>query len=148
MMIKRLKRVGLRTLWTIGGFKVLKPIRSDCPRVIMYHRFSATRSQFKLSQKSFEKQVIFLTNRFYVVDLASVVSWVKGKGKVQKNCVAITIDDGHKDFYLHAYPILKSMVCPLQFFLQQILLKKGTGSGQIELPIFLRILRERPFILN
>jgi len=83
----------------------------------MYHRFSETVCPFKLSQPSFEQQIKLLVRRFNVVDLAEIVAWVKRCGVGPKNCVSITVDDGYKDFYLYAYPVLKKYNLPATVFL-------------------------------
>lgn len=116
-MFKRFKKFVLSALWGAGAFELLKPRPSSCARIIMYHRFSKTFCPFRLSQPSFEQQIRLLVRRFKVVDLAEIVAWVKRSGVVPKNCVSITVDDGYKDFYLYAYPVLKKYNLPATVFL-------------------------------
>ena len=116
-MYKRFKKSVLSASWRAGAFELLKPIPSNCARIIMYHRFSKTFCPSKLSQASFEQQIRLLVKRFKVVDLAEIVAWVKRCRVGPKNCVSITVDDGYKDFYLNAYPVLKKYNLPATVFL-------------------------------
>ena len=85
----------------------------------MYHRFNQTElSSTNISTNEFVKQMNFLKeNNFNVLPLSYLVSFFKKKETIPKNAVFITIDDGYKSVYDHAYPILKSFKFPFSVFL-------------------------------
>lgn len=87
--------------------------------VLMYHRFNQTElSSTNISTNEFVKQMNFLKeNNFNVLPLSYLVSFFKKKETIPKNAVFITIDDGYKSVYDHAYPILKSFKFPFSVFL-------------------------------
>ena len=59
-----------------------------------------------VSPKEFEKQIRYLSKRYNIISLDKLVDSIKC-GYVPKNSLVITFDDGYRDNYIHAYPILK-----------------------------------------
>jgi peptidoglycan/xylan/chitin deacetylase (PgdA/CDA1 family) len=60
----------------------------------------------------------FLKNRHYnVVPLGSLSGLLKDNNKIPSRTVAITFDDGYKDNYIYAYPILKKLGLPATIFI-------------------------------
>ena len=58
----------------------------------------------------------YLVTNFNVCSLEEIVERME-YNDVQENSVVITIDDGYRDNYLHAYPILKKYSIPATIFL-------------------------------
>jgi peptidoglycan/xylan/chitin deacetylase (PgdA/CDA1 family) len=79
--------------------------------ILMYHAVKLAvpaGSRLVVSVKSFERQMRFLKNHHYnVVSLETIATLLKEKKKIPRNTIAITFDDGRKDDYKYAYPILK-----------------------------------------
>ncbi|MDI6780495.1 MAG: polysaccharide deacetylase family protein [bacterium] len=59
-----------------------------------------------VSPKEFERQIRYLSKRYNIISLDELVSSIK-RGCVPRNSLVITFDDGYRDNYLYAYPILK-----------------------------------------
>jgi peptidoglycan/xylan/chitin deacetylase (PgdA/CDA1 family) len=87
------------------------------PRILMYHRFSnsSERINHLTDKDTFEWQVSAIKKRWKVLPLSSFADAIIG-GKRLKRCAVITIDDGYRDFYENALPILKKNQIPATFF--------------------------------
>lgn len=73
-----------------------------------------------ISEKNFEKQMIFLKKNQNVISLKDFLRLKKRK----KNLTIITFDDGFKNNYLSAYKILKKYNLPATFFICPGLINK------------------------
>jgi peptidoglycan/xylan/chitin deacetylase (PgdA/CDA1 family) len=88
--------------------------------IIMYHSVnpSAERgNMLVVSDKTFLRQMRFLKEHHYnVVPLETVYDLIKNKKKIPMRTIAITFDDGYKDNYTYAFPILKKYNFPATIF--------------------------------
>jgi len=81
--------------------------------VLFYHQVcdggQISRNQRScVSPKQFEQQMRFLrANGYVTLTLAECVSWLEGRRKVPVKSLCVTFDDGHRDNYYNAYPILR-----------------------------------------
>lgn len=83
--------------------------------VLLYHSVSESRDFFAVSPKDFERQMSFLKKHFRVVPLSRAFEHAAGD-PVRENSVAITFDDGYKDFATTALPILRVYGFPSTVF--------------------------------
>jgi len=83
------------------------------------------------STSDFEKQIAHLARNYKIISLDEIVDRVKTK-KSLRRCVAITFDDGFRDNYEKAYPILKKYNVPATIFLLTGCIQNG------EAPWFIR----------
>ena len=114
-----------------------------CPRItrfikrnltiLAYHRVSEYNQNCPLddnlistSPEEFEKQVRYLKANYDCIDFATLSEILKGKippsppwqrGGFRGNALIITFDDGYKDNYDNAYPILKEHRIPATIFI-------------------------------
>ncbi len=95
--------------------------RHYCVPVIMYHSVSpdAKKTDMLLvSPKNFERQMRFLKeHRYNIVPLQAVADLLKAEKKIPRRTIAITFDDGYKDNFLFAFPILKKYNLPATVFI-------------------------------
>jgi len=79
--------------------------------ILMYHSVSPgaqPQNRLAILPGAFERQMRFLKkNHYNVLPLDSVVNLIKEKKKIPPKTLAITFDDGYKDNYTYAFPILK-----------------------------------------
>lgn len=93
--------------------KHIKPYRM----IFNFHRVTdeaKTWEHFGISPRIFEQQMIFLTKYFNVLSLEDILNLKSG---IKTPAVAITFDDGYKDIYQYAYPILKKHKIPATIFI-------------------------------
>lgn len=87
--------------------------------VVMYHNV-ARADVFRadtVSPENFEKHLKFLKTRGYcLLSLEELVDGMKAGRKFKRNSVAVTFDDGMKNNFLAAYPILKKYAVCAHFF--------------------------------
>ncbi len=79
-------------------------------RILAFHRFPAEHAFF-------EKQCRHVRDYYHPVSLDEVTEQVRAGTVLPANAVALTVDDGYLDFFLHAYPILKQYGIPATVFL-------------------------------
>lgn len=88
--------------------------------ILMYHSVNPDarlENRLVISVKTFERQMHFLKNNHYhVLPLDSVANLIKEKKKIPPKTVAITFDDGYKDNYTYAFPVLKKYGLPATIF--------------------------------
>jgi peptidoglycan/xylan/chitin deacetylase (PgdA/CDA1 family) len=102
--------------WQVLRF--LSRIMPHRPRmsVLLYHSISRTNDAFAVSPEEFERQMQWMKERFDVVPLARAFEHAAGKW-VSRDSVAITFDDGYRDFATEAVPILKRYGIPATVFI-------------------------------
>ncbi len=64
----------------------------------------------------FEQQVLYLRRHYRVMPLSRLGRAIREGQEVPRNAAVITFDDGYRDNYLHAYPILKKHGVPATIF--------------------------------
>lgn len=79
--------------------------------ILMYHSVNPQakpENRLAVSVNTFQRQMRFLKLKHYnVMPLESIADLIKAKKKMPPKTVAITFDDGYKDVYTYAFPILK-----------------------------------------
>ncbi|MBT1071828.1 polysaccharide deacetylase family protein [Pelotalea chapellei] len=120
-----LKRVTAGFLSASGLLSVAERVRfTNRAPVFMYHRVLTGRDtesgyvqpgMFVLTA-SFRKQLMYLSSRFRVLFLEELVERIS-KGKKIGGLCAITFDDGWRDNYSEAFPVLRELDIPATIFL-------------------------------
>lgn len=105
-----------RTLWKTAAaldgsvrFSSLWPESNDA--VVSYHSVGNTLGRRSVSTERLRRDLQLLTDRYSVVDLSAL-----GTNPQQKQ-VALTFDDGYRDFYTNALPLLEEFGTPATVFL-------------------------------
>lgn len=85
--------------------------------LLMYHRITPERDVLGLSvsPQFFELQLQFLKSRFEIVSLGEAVSLLEA-GAISGEYAVLTFDDGYRDNYDHAFPLLKKYQVPATIF--------------------------------
>lgn len=102
--------------------------------IIPYHMIVDEPNGFypETSTSDFEKQIVHLSRNYRVVSLDEIVDRVKNRRPLRR-CVAITFDDGFRDNYEIAYPILRKYNVPATIFLTTGYIENGTAPWFIKL---------------
>lgn len=101
----------------MGGFTVVKWLTRKQPRAIMYHRFSDVPQDGKVPAAAFDRQMEELKSSFNVMHMAQAREELRRHNALPNNTVVLTIDDGYRDFYQIAYPILKKHSLPATVYI-------------------------------
>ncbi|MBN1466571.1 polysaccharide deacetylase family protein [candidate division KSB1 bacterium] len=91
----------------------------SCLRIFNYHRVLPGHPRFVIDVidlQEFEQQVQILTSYFNVCSLESAIPALQ-RGELPPDSVCITFDDGYKDNYEYALPVLAKYGAPATIFL-------------------------------
>ncbi len=100
--------IGFYFLWLYPRYRV---------PILTYHDFGYGKG-IKVTPENLERQMRYLKDKHYnVISLNELVEGIKKGNKFAHNTVVITIDDGYKDNYTYAYPVLKKYCLPATIFL-------------------------------
>jgi len=122
---KYIKRVLYVFLYFTGILHICIIVRrkmsSKYPAIILfYHRFTRDHTEDlppKVNSKTLEKQLKHLKRWYHVISLDELVDLLKTGKDFSRPYAVITIDDGFKDNYDFAYPILKQLDIPASIYL-------------------------------
>jgi len=105
-------------IWLYTYFRK-KVLRHYITMVITYHRVrdDDTEPDISVSTENFKRQIAYLKDRFNVISLKEVVGHIGKESDMSRDNIAITFDDGYKDIFLNAYPILQQYKFPATIFL-------------------------------
>lgn len=102
--------------------------RKKRPIVIGYHGVSDAGStewgpqNYDIEASEFEKQISKFDKICNIVSLTEIVDWILGEGKIPKNSVALTFDDGYQNFIDYALPILEKYSAPATVYVSTSLI--------------------------
>ena len=87
------------------------------PRILMYHNFSSDESRVPgaVPTLALRSQLQYLVAHFNVISLSTLLRQLRN-GRFDPFSVAITVDDGRRNFYEHLFPLLKEFNLPATFF--------------------------------
>lgn len=105
--LERLKAAVKAVVATNSGFALSKPRKAGCV-VLLYHRVGVESDVFpNLHVDQFRAQMEWLTRNCNVIapeELRARVAW----GSPSRPNVLVTFDDGYRDYFEHAYPVLQA----------------------------------------
>lgn len=90
--------------------QILRLRNKDAVRILMYHGFPPDQSGLRTHCEHIR--------RFYnPVSMAQIAAALHKRSSLPENAVAITIDDGYRDFLLNAFPVFTEFEIPATVFL-------------------------------
>lgn len=104
--LKTLAKTVLHDLGAIHGFRLMY---GHGVRILMYHRFPR-------ETEGLRQQCEIIRRNYSPVSLKSVSEYVRGGVPLPRNAVAITVDDGYRDFLLYGYPVFHEYDIPATAF--------------------------------
>jgi len=117
MTNNQLKLAALQFSEQLGLFTLVSRLTANSGRILMYHRFAKVSEKGKVEKKLFEKHIAFLKEKYEILDLHDYIGLLRGDAKGLRNTAVLTIDDGYRDFYEFAYPVLRKYSVPATVFL-------------------------------
>ena len=118
--------------------------------VLMYHRFEDERfPSTSISSKNFQNHIKYLKeNNFNILPISDLVLFFNKKNDIPEKSVFLTIDDGYKSFYEHAYPILKKYKLPFSLFLSTKFVSSEKNSDFMNWEMIQELSKNKGEILN
>jgi len=108
----------------LGFYHILKFINRKKIRILMYHGVENKQTDFNLdisslviSTKNFEKQIKSLSKSYNIMSMHDLTNHIKKKIPFPSNSVIITFDDGLKNNFINAFPILQKYNTKATIFL-------------------------------
>src|ERR1700722_16426130 len=102
--------------------------------VLMYHSISDMNTPLAVSPKQFERQMRYIHERGFKTVFASEIPALLATGDIS-NTVCVTLDDGYRDNYTNAFPILSRYNIKASIFIITGLIGKvGRASESPESP--------------
>jgi peptidoglycan/xylan/chitin deacetylase (PgdA/CDA1 family) len=124
MLLRFAKRSGLSLLRASGGFAIVRALRRHRLPILAYHGvLSGADNQYDYlnynftAADAFEQQVQYLIARFRPVPLRTVVEALRQGDPPPQRSVVFTFDDGFRNNFTVAFPILQRLGVPFTVFL-------------------------------
>jgi len=127
----------MRKKWGISGLIITCALISintwakDNAVILLYHHVSdSTPKMTSVSPHTFREHMQHLANHHQVLPLKEVIETLRNKKPLPDKTVVITFDDGYKNIYENAHPILKEFSFPYTIFINPPLI--GNVSYQLD----------------
>lgn len=106
----------LKIAVSTGAFAPFRYFNSGKVLILMYHRFSEKDGKFSISQAAFSSHLKYLAKHYNVITLAEYLEFRKKQTALPNKLAIITIDDGYRDVFEIAEPVLKKYNLPATLF--------------------------------
>lgn len=97
----------LHSLGVIRGFRHFNRLGA---RILMYH-------QFPPDSRGLRKQCEHIIRYYQPISLKALTETIRQKAPIPHNALVVTVDDGYRDFLLHAHPVFSDYGIPVTVFL-------------------------------
>lgn len=112
-----MKKAALNIMNASGVFAPFRIANRNKAIVLMYHRFNAEFDPAAISAEQFERQLDYLQSRYKIVPLSYLAERLINKQPLPRALAVITIDDGYRDVYEVAMPLLRRRKLQATFFI-------------------------------
>lgn len=99
-----------------GAFAPFRMLNRNKALILMYHRFRETADGVSTSARCFAQQLDYLSEHYRIVPLSELAGYLISGRPVPPGLAVITIDDGYRDCYDIAFPILRERKIPATTF--------------------------------
>lgn len=117
MFKKIIKKVALFS----NATGILKAFNRDKAAILMYHNlcsnYQEAHRNLAISADDFERHIRHVKRFYNVISLSALVQAIRDKKQFPDFSVVITFDDGYRNNFTLAYPILKKYQVPVTVFL-------------------------------
>lgn len=110
--IKRLARIGLHRF---GGLNPILWSSRKSFRILTYHRFGP--DHYADGRAALDRQCEFLMRQFRVTPLSEIAHSLKDGAPLAPRTLAVTVDDGYRDFLTDAMPVFEKWKIPATIYL-------------------------------
>lgn len=134
--IKQFARAAVSSAFYYSGYcHLTDPLeRGGSARVFVYHSVSdSPTNAFAVTTEDFDRQIGYLAEHYTIRSVDAIAALLASGQPVPRRTVAVTIDDGFKDAYTHAFPVLRRYDAPATIFLPTAFI--GTQGASDKLPL-------------
>lgn len=113
-----IKKITFLFLYYLLFFTRIK--KTNSLLVLTYHRITDEpdlHDPLKVSMANFEKQILFLKKNYNIISGGQLADAIKNNRPFPDKACLITFDDGWRDNYTHAFPILRKYQIPAIIFI-------------------------------
>ncbi|HKQ80556.1 MAG TPA: polysaccharide deacetylase family protein [Blastocatellia bacterium] len=110
-----MNKSALNLLRITGAFAPFRWAHRSQALILTYHRFSEREGEGAISARAFAEQVKYLAAHYTILPLSQLAVCLQ-KREIPPSLAAITIDDGYRDAYEIAFPILRKHCAPATVF--------------------------------
>jgi peptidoglycan/xylan/chitin deacetylase (PgdA/CDA1 family) len=110
--VKRLARIALHRF---GGLRAILWSSRNSFRILTYHRFSP--DFYPNGQAALARQCEFLQRHFRLTPLSEIARSLRNGEPLAPRTLAVTIDDGYRDFLTEAMPVFERWKVPATVYL-------------------------------
>jgi peptidoglycan/xylan/chitin deacetylase (PgdA/CDA1 family) len=111
-----MKKAVLNLMNHAGAFAPFRLANRNKALIVTYHRFSETDSSVTTSARLLAQQLDYLTAHYQILPLSELAGLLASGAKLPSSVAAITIDDGYRDCYEIALPVLRRYNVPAALF--------------------------------
>src|SRR5262245_4889578 len=111
-----MKQEVLNLMRAAGAFVPFRLANSDKALILTYHRFSENGDRDTTARRTFARQLKYLTKHYQLVSLSRLAAYMSSGRRLPKRLAAIAIDDGYRDSYEIAFPLLRAFNAPATLF--------------------------------
>ena len=104
----------------IDAYSILKKYFGSKIFILTYHRIGPNNNTWQYpptSTSDFEKQMKYLKKTNKIISLNRLAEIIQEGKPLKEKIAVVTLDDGYKDNYMYAFPILKKYNIPATIFL-------------------------------
>jgi peptidoglycan/xylan/chitin deacetylase (PgdA/CDA1 family) len=119
MKVKHLVASAARYTGTLDAYAFLRrKITKSQVVILLYHRVSPAEDMYlpPLDPVSFREQIKYVADNFEILGLDQLAAMIRSGRSLPEKAAVITIDDGYRDSYEYAYPILQEYEAPATVF--------------------------------
>jgi peptidoglycan/xylan/chitin deacetylase (PgdA/CDA1 family) len=107
-MLGSVRRIAAESFRAAGGIGMVRWLHRRSLRILMYHRFT--------SSADLERQCAHLRAHYVPVSLSQVADARNGGAPLPERAIAVTVDDGYRDFHDIAFPVFARYQIPATIF--------------------------------
>jgi peptidoglycan/xylan/chitin deacetylase (PgdA/CDA1 family) len=123
--MRSLKSIIKGTMATSLGWRLSAPLRAGGVTVLMYHRITRSGDPFPgLDLARFRSQMKWIKRHCMVIAPEDLPRFARDTSRTRP-AVLVTFDDGYRDYYENAYPVLDELQIPAVVFLATSFMDNG-----------------------
>lgn len=111
-----MKQAMLNFMSSAGAFDPFRKANRDKALILMYHRFSHGDGSSSTSAHAFGQHLEYLKEHYTLVTISQLAQLLKSGEPLPRSLATITIDDGFRDAYDVAFPLLRRHDAPATLF--------------------------------